>query len=405
MLTVDLFEEIKASITASKARSSLTILGIVIGIASVIAMVAIGTGAQNSIESRIQSMGSNLLTIRPNRHGGPGEQISSGTAQNLTIEDVQAIKNEIGGIKNIAAYQSGNFRVIAQGNNLNSSIIGTTGSYAEISNLEIEEGFFLTDQQGNKLSKVAVLGPTVVTDIFGDNNALGQKIRINGIDFTVIGVTVAKGEGGFGSSPDESVYIPLNTYQQYLGGNKALSAVNVQVGNENEMDAVQAQIETLLLKRHKLTDLESADFRVMNQADMVATASSITGTLTLLLGAVAGISLVVGGIGIMNMMLTTVTERTREIGLRKAIGAKRGDISRQFLAEAVALTFIGGVLGVGLGWMISFLVKKYAGLETVVSFFSVALAFGVSALIGIIFGYYPARRAAKLNPIEALRYE
>jgi len=405
MLIVDLVREVRFSIFSNKVRSGLTMLGIVIGIASVIAMVAIGAGAQNSIEAQIQSMGSNLLTVRPNRQGGPGAQVSSGTAQNLTNQDAQAIEDSIENIENVAPYVSGNFRAIAQGNNISSSVMGVLGNYAEVSNLEIETGTFLTDEQNKKMSKVAVIGPDVAAELFENDSALGQKIRINGIDFSIIGVTVAKGAGGMGGSPDETIYVPLTTQQQYLSGSTALSAISIQITEEQLMAEAQVKIENLLLKRHKLESLESADFRVMNQADMVATASSVTGTLTILLGAVAGISLVVGGIGIMNMMLTTVTERTREIGLRKAIGAKKKEISRQFLAEAIALTFIGGILGVSLGWLISFGVKTYAGLETQVSFSSVFLAFGVSALIGIVFGYYPAHRAARLNPIEALRYE
>jgi len=405
MLMLDLVREVRFSIFSNKVRSGLTILGIVIGIASVIAMVAIGTGAQKSIEKQIQSMGSNLLTIRPNRQGSPGAQISSGTAQSLTNQDAQAIKESIENIENVAPYVSGNFRAIAMGNNISSSVMGVLGNYAKVSNLEMETGAFLTDEQNKKMAKVAVIGPDVAAELFGDNPALGQKIRIKGIDFLVIGTTVTKGEGGIGGSPDETIYVPLSTHQQYLSGSVALSAVNVQITEESLMAEAQVKIENLLLKRHKLATMEEADFRVMNQADMVATASSVTGTLTLLLGAVAGISLIVGGIGIMNMMLTTVTERTREIGLRKAIGAKKKEINRQFLAEAITLTFIGEILGVSFGWLISFGVKTYAGLETQVSLSSVFLAFGVSALIGIIFGYYPAHRAARLNPIEALRYE
>jgi putative ABC transport system permease protein len=257
------------------------------------------------------------------------------------------------------------------------------------------------------MSKVAVLGPSVVEDLFENidiDEVIGKKIKINGIDFSIIGTTIEKGGSGFGSS-DEIIFIPLSTSQQYLSGSEYVSTINIQVIDQNSMDTAQVQVEEILLSEHGIASIDDADFSVMNQSDIIETASSITGVLTMLLGAVAGISLVVGGIGIMNMMLTTVTERTREIGLRKAIGAKKADINKQFLAESIVLTFIGGILGIALGWGISYVVTAMGVLQTEVTWYSVALAFGVSALIGIVFGYYPARQAAKLNPIEALRYE
>jgi putative ABC transport system permease protein len=255
------------------------------------------------------------------------------------------------------------------------------------------------------LSKVAVLGPTTRDDLFGENaNPIGQTIRLNKIEFKVIGVTKTKGGSGF-SNQDDTIFIPLSTAQRFLAGSDYVSTISVQAIDQNSMTTMQEQITSLLLSRHNISNPQLADFSIMNQADIVASASSITDTLTILLGSIAGISLIVGGIGIMNMMLTTVTERTREIGLRKAIGAKKKDISLQFLTESVMLTFIGGIVGIFLGWLLSYGVHYFGGITTKVSLMSILLAVGVSAAIGIIFGYYPARRAAGLNPIEALRYE
>jgi len=410
MLITDLFEETYFAISANKARSGLTILGIVIGISSVIAMVSIGQGAQGSIQSNIESMGSNLVMVMPGsqRSFGYGVGTGRGAAKTLTQEDSNAIASEVTFIKDIAPALSARYQVVGKGVNTNTSVAGVTPSYTSVKNVEVDQGTFITDQSLSNLSKVAVLGPTTVADLFGEDAdpsiAIGQTIRINGIQFTIIGVTKTKGGTGF-NNQDDIIYIPLTTAQKFLAGSDYLSTINVQAVDSQSMTDVQNQITNLLLQRHNISDSTLADFSVMNQADLIASASSITQTLTILLGAIAGISLVVGGIGIMNMMLTTVTERTREIGLRKAIGAKRKDINLQFLAEAVMLTFIGGLAGVILGWIISFGISYFNITQTKVSLFSVLLAVGVSTAIGIVFGYYPARRAAGLNPIEALRYE
>ena len=283
--------------------------------------------------------------------------------------------------------------------------MGVTSAYPAVRNVQIDGGSFITDQNLRGLSKVAVLGPTARDDLFGEGaEAVGQTIRIKNIEFKVIGVMKAKGGSGFGSQ-DDMIFIPLTTAQRFLAGDIYVTTISVQAADTESMADIQQQITDLLLVRHHITDPQLADFSTLNQQDIVATASSITETFTILLAAVAGISLVVGGIGIMNMMLTNVTERTREIGLRKAIGAKRGDINIQFLTEAIVLTFIGGLMGIVLGWGIAFGVTYFGIVQTSVSVSSILLAFGVSAAIGIIFGYYPARQAARLNPIEALRHE
>jgi putative ABC transport system permease protein len=412
MTTKDLFDETYSAVTVNKVRSGLTMLGIVIGIASVIALVAVGQGAQGSIQASIQSIGSNLIIITPGTSRTFGSTVSAGrgSAQTLTPDDATAIGN----VTNVLAASpeiSGRYQVIHGGTNTNTSVLGTVSSYLQVRNLQVAQGVFITDADVNSSNRVAVIGPTVLQDLFGGNAtatpdmALGQTIRIKSIDFRIVGVTQSKGGSGF-SNQDNMIYVPLSAAQHFLLGSSAyLTEVDVEAQNAAVMTQVQDDITTLLLSRHNISDPTLADFSVLNQADIVAAASSVTGTFTTLLAAIAGISLLVGGIGIMNMMLTTVTERTREIGLRKAIGAKKKDITTQFLCESVMLTFTGGLIGIILGWIIAALISYFAKTATSVSFGSIILAFCVSAAIGIVFGYYPARRAAGLNPIEALRYE
>ncbi|MFH1789807.1 MAG: ABC transporter permease [bacterium] len=403
----DLLEETFSALTVNKMRSGLTILGIVIGIASVIAMVSVGQGVKGSIEASIQSIGSNLIMVMPGAPRGVGMQVSSGrgSAQTLTQEDADAIQSEISLVKAVAPEISRKYQITAKGTNTNTSVIGTNASYPEVRNVEIDTGSFITTQNISSLSKVAILGPTTRDDLFGENtDPIGQSIKINQINFKIIGVTKAKGGSGI-SNQDDVIYVPLSTAQTFLAGDNFISQISVEANSQKDMATVQQEITNILLQRHNISNPQLADFQVLNQEDIVSAASTVTNTMTLLLASIAGISLVVGGIGIMNMMLTTVTERTREIGLRKAIGADAKDISLQFLAESFVLTFLGGAIGIGLGWLVAFLITKFAGINTQVSLTSILLAFGVSAVIGIIFGYYPARRASKLNPIEALRYE
>ncbi len=400
-------DETYHAMSANKVRSSLTVLGIVIGISSVIAMISVGQGAQNSIQASIQSIGANLVLVTPGAQRGPGFTISTGrgTAQSLTRGDADAVASEVNSVEAVAPELTGRYQISAKGTNTNTSVIGTTGSYPTVRNVEVDEGSFISDQNDRSLAKVAVLGPTARDDLFGEGaDALGDVVRIKGVQFKVIGITKSKGGSGF-NNPDDAIYVPLTSAQRYLAGSSYLSTISVEAVDAAAMTQMQQDITTLLLNRHHISDPTAADFSTINEADIIATASSITGTLTILLAAIAGISLVVGGIGIMNMMLTTVTERTREIGLRKAIGATRHDITVQFLAEAVALTGVGGVIGILLGWALARAVKALGLVQTSVSISSVILAFGVAAGIGILFGYYPARRAAQLNPIEALRYE
>ncbi len=403
----DVFQETFSAITANKVRSGLTMLGIVIGIGSVIAMISIGQGAQGSIEANIQSIGSNLVLVMPGFQRSIGSQVSSGrgSAQTLTQADADAIQQEITLAKAVAPEISRRYQITAKGKNTNTQVVGTVAVYPDVRNLQIDSGSFISDQNVRSLSKVAVLGPSTRDDLFGeDANPIGQTIRINRVDFKIIGVTKSKGGSGF-SNQDDMIFVPLSTAQRFLAGDNYVTTISVEAAGQNEMANIQQQITNLLMQRHNISNAQLVDFQIMNQQDIVQTASAITNTFTILLASIAGISLIVGGIGIMNMMLTTVTERTREIGLRKAIGAKKRDISFQFLSESVMLTFFGGAIGILLGWLLSFGVAKFATIPTKVSFLSILLAFGVSTAIGIIFGFYPARRAAGLNPIEALRYE
>ena len=401
----DLFRETIGAISANKARSGLTILGIVIGIASVIAMIAIGQGASGQIQSSIEGLGSNLLTVMPG-FVQPGRGFVSagrGSAQTLKSDDADALR-DIAGVAHVSPEFQRRFQIVSPaGNNTNSTVIGVVPDYLLVRNVTVQNGSFITDAAVRGLGRTAVLGPTAASDLFGSDDPLGKTIRINKVNFKVTGILEAKGSAGF-FNPDDTVFVPLTTMQRILAGSDFLSSIAIGVETKDAMPGVQSEATARLVAKHRV-DPQSPDFSIVSQADILGTLTQVTTTFTIFLASVAGISLLVGGIGIMNMMLTTVTERTREIGLRKAIGAKKRDISVQFLSEAVVLTFLGGVLGIILGWCASYAVSYFTGIVTSISIGSIALACGVSAAIGIVFGYYPARRAAGLNPIEALRYE
>jgi ABC-type antimicrobial peptide transport system permease subunit len=401
----DLLTEAIDSIFSNKVRSGLTLLGIVIGIGSVIGTISIGQGAKSSIESNIQSLGSNLIIVIPGAQRTFSTMAASrGTAQTLTLDDAKAIEKEISDINGVAPIVQRNYQVIAKNKNTRTQIVGTNSFYQKARNVQLEYGSFFTEKDNENLSKVAVLGALAREDLFGSSsNPIGQYIRIQGMNFKVIGV--AKEKGGFSVMEDDAIFIPISVAQKFLTGNEYLSSIAVQTKDENSISNVKEEIYNLLIKRHNIKSPDLVDFTIFTQADMLTMASSITNTMTILLASIASISLIVGGIGIMNMMFTAVTERTKEIGLRKAIGAKRKDITLQFLSESIMLTFLGGFFGIILGWLLSLAIYFFGGINTKISLSSIFLAFGVSAGIGILFGYWPAQKAAKLNPIEAIRYE
>ncbi len=405
MDTKDLLFETRAALTANPMRTFLTVLGIVIGIASVIAMLSIGQGAQASINSRISALGSNVLTVSPGGGGNrPGAVSTGGNTQSLKIPDVDAIK-KLPLVEYVAPIVNSRTQVIAGSKNTNVSVYGTVPEYMTIRSLELDSGIFFTDAHNRSFAKVAVLGPTTRDTLFGTGvDAVGQKVKIKSNSYTVIGITKSKGGTGFGNT-DEAVYIPIQTAMHYISGGISVNSISVTTKNTGDMSALQDSLTTLLLARHKITNKDLADFNVFNQADLANTASSVASIFTILLGSVAGISLLVGGIGIMNMMLTTVRERTKEIGLRKAIGATKKDISRQFLIESIVVTSLGGIIGIILGVGVSLIINATGLFTTSISSTSIVLSFSVSALIGIVFGYYPAKKASELNPIDALRYE
>jgi len=405
---VNFLESIRVSLRAlraNKLRSALTMLGMIIGVAAVIAMVGIGNGATASITSQIQGLGSNLLTISSGQSNTGGVRGGAGSSTSLTMTDVSKITLDTA-VKAVAPVTSTNAQVVLGKGNTSTSITGTTQDYAIIKSVTLTSGRYITTEDVANSARVAVLGPTVVTNIFGDANAsvIGKIIKINNVPFQVIGVTTATGSTGMQSS-DDMITAPISTVQARLIGKKTVRNILVSASSADLMKTAQDEITAALHKAHKIAEGKTDDFTVQNQADTLATMTGVTQTLTMLLGGIAGISLLVGGIGIMNIMLVSVTERTREIGIRKAIGAKSKDILLQFLIEAVVLSVLGGGIGIAIGYGGSTLAGQALKMSTSISPTSVLVAFGFSAMIGIIFGVFPARKAASMDPIDALRYE
>ena len=389
-------------------RSFLTTLGIVIGVSAVITMVTLGNGATQAVKAQIASLGSNLLIVRPGQRLGPGRD--SAGAANFKVEDAEAIRDQIAGIKAVAPVTNKSVTVVAQANNWSTSITGSSADYFVTNNWRLSSGRVFNDSEQRAGKAVCVIGNTLKRELFGAQNPVGGEIRIKQFSCEVIGLLAAKGQSSFGSDQDDTLVMPLRTVQRRLTGNQEVRSLMVSVKEGVSSDKVQRQIERLLRERRHIGDDEDDDFNVMDTKQIAETLSGTTRVMTALLGAVAAVSLLVGGIGIMNIMLVSVTERTREIGLRKAIGAWRRDILIQFLTESSLLSLFGGLIGIGLGYLIAFIVGRVAAASGTpfvpqVSLDAILLATLFSTAVGLFFGLYPANRAAGLEPVEALRYE
>ncbi|MGA2584147.1 MAG: ABC transporter permease [Tepidisphaeraceae bacterium] len=389
------------SLMANKLRSILAMLGIIIGVGAVIAMLAIGTGAQQSILTRITAMGTNYLVIRPGQRGFGG--VMSGSQQNLTVDDAKSLL-KIPHLHSAAPVVGKTYQIKYFDQNTLTTVTGTSSTYLPMRNFEVEHGRNFNDAEIDHWSRVAILGPVTATNLFGLSDPVGEEIKVNGINFRVIGVLKAKGDQGW-FNPDDQVLVPYTTAMHILMGLTYVREIDVDADEISNLDDVQDSVTQELRNLHKVQPGAPDDVNIQNQAANIDQFMSTSRTLTFLLGAVAGISLLVGGIGIMNIMLVTVTERTREIGIRKAIGARGFDILSQFLVEAILMSGVGGMVGVLMGIGVAHLVDQSGFLQTTVTTSSVVVSVGFSAVVGIFFGFYPATRAAKLDPIEALRYE
>ena len=383
----------------NKLRTFLTLLGIIIGVGAVIAMVSLGFGVKEQIKSNISSLGSNLLIVPS------GARLPMGEGARLTAEDAEAIEKQIDGIAHVAPAVSRSYQLVAGNQNWTTSVEGTTPNILDIRNYQLEDGRNLNQRDITSRDRVCVIGQTIVDNLFPDGDAVGKTVRINKAPFKVVGVLQTKGQSSSGQDQDDVVFIPLTTAQNRMMGITYISRITIQAENENVVDQVQADVEALLRVRHKIQDDEYDDFTVRNLAALMDTMMETANTITMLLGCIAAISLLVGGIGIMNIMLVSVTERTREIGIRKALGATYDNILLQFLIEAMVIGIVGGTLGVLLGVGASYAISYFAGWMTIISVPVILIAVLFSVGIGLFFGIYPARKAALLDPIEALRYE
>ncbi len=390
---------------SNKLRTFLTLLGIIIGVGAVIAMVSLGFGMKESIKDNISKLGSNLLIITSGGRTASGARLASGEGVKLTYEDAEAIVKQVDGIANMSASVSKSYQLVVGNQNWTSRVEGTTPSNFTIQNYEVEEGRIFAERDLNSRNRVCVIGKTVADSLFPDGSPVGKMMRINKAPFQVVGVLKSKGQSGGGQDQDDIVYIPLTTAQNRMMGITHVQRITIQAENENVIDDVQAEAEQVLRQRHKIKEGDNDDFTVGNMAAVMETMMETANSITLLLGCIAAISLLVGGIGIMNIMLVSVTERTREIGIRKALGATYGNILMQFLIEAMVIGIMGGSLGVLLGVCTSFAISHFAGWNTVISIWAIIIAVVFSVGIGLFFGIYPARKAALLDPIDALRYE
>ncbi|HEY4613228.1 MAG TPA: ABC transporter permease [Bacteroidota bacterium] len=394
-----------AALISNKLRALLTMLGIIIGVAAVITMIAIGEGAQKAVIDRIQALGSNLLFINPGaQRGGGVVVIQFGSSMRLMNKDADAVSSRSTAVDAIVPEFSRNAQVKYENKNWNSRIVGTVPEYEWVRNFRAVEGRYFTNSEEKAAAKVCILGQTVVDNLFAGIDPIGQTVRIAGQSFHVIGILETKGQGGW-QNPDDQIIVPLSTAQRRIFGVDYLSQITAKVANEQKMDEAFLDIERVLRREHRLREDQDNDFQIRNQADIISTFQETQQTFTFLLAGIAAVSLVVGGIGIMNIMIVSVTERTREIGIRKAIGAHKRDIMWQFLIESVTLSITGGSLGIGLGVLSSYLITTYGNLTPLISMSSIVVSFSFASFVGIVFGLYPAWKAAMADVIDALRYE
>ena len=401
-------ESVQIAVTAllgNKLRSILTMLGIIIGVGAVIAMISIGMGVKQNVTNSIASLGSNMLIVSPGSTNKGGVRSAAGSSQKLKYEDAEAIKKKIKNIDYVSPTVNGSYQIVNGHENWNSSVYGVTPEYLKIRDLTIGTGSFITQTDLNSRNRVAVIGTTVAANLFDTENPVGKNIRINNQPYKVIGVIESKGQSSMGQDQDDVVIIPLTTAQERLMGITYIRSINIQVSSADKIESVQGQVETLLRQRHHIVGDKEDDFTVRNLTSLIETMTSTTTMLTLFLGSIAAISLLVGGIGIMNIMMVSVTERTREIGIRKALGATFQNIMMQFLIESVVIGVIGGLMGVAVGVGIALAIAKTGLFQTVITAAPILISFSFSVGIGLFFGIYPARKAARLDPIEALRYE
>jgi len=393
------------AIARNKMRSLLTMLGIIIGVGSVITMVAVGEGAQAQIEKQINSLGTNLLVVFPGASRQGGVSMGGGSGTRLTLEDVEKLGKEAELVSGVSPVVRAGVQAVGGVGNWNTSVQGVSPDFLEIRQWPLVSGDFFTAGEVRSQAKVCVIGQTIVTNLFPDQDPVGQELRLRNVPFKIIGVLSGKGQGAGGMDQDDAILIPYTTGMYRLSGWRFIQQILCSAVSADQLAAAQEEIRVLLRENHKLQEGDEDDFTIRNQTDLASTAQEATRTMTMLLAAIASVSLVVGGIGIMNIMLVSVTERTREIGIRMAIGARPRDILVQFLVEAVALSLSGGLIGIAIGFLARYLMGALSGMEAVISAPTVFLAFGFSGAVGIFFGFYPARKAAALNPIDALRYE